>query len=100
MTCILYHIYPNNIFTNKYFMYTFMMTPLTTQQYKFYNFHLYSSLFTSSYVCPIKHTMFGKLSDGTSVMSTVLLRRRKLGSLMDNIYPPHSYNSPREGTTP
>ena len=41
MTCILYHIYPNNFFTNKYFMYTFMMTPLTTQQYKAYHFHLY-----------------------------------------------------------
>ena len=91
MTCILYHIYPNNIFTNKYFLYTFMMTPLTTQQYKVYNFHLYSSLFTSSCVCPIKHTVFGKLSDRTSVMSTVLLRRQKLGSLMDNLYPSHLY---------
>ena len=77
MTCILYHFYPNNIFPNKYFMYTFMMTPLTTHQYKDYNYHLYSSLFTSSYVCPIQHTMFGKLSDGTSVRSAVVLLRQQ-----------------------
>ena len=35
--------------------------------------------------------MFGKLSDGTSVRSAVLLRRQKLGRLMDNLYPPHLY---------
>ena len=86
MTCILYHIYPNNIFTNKYFLYTFMMTPLTTQQYKVYNFHLYSSLFTSSYVCPIKDTMFGKLSDGTSVRSAVVLLRRQEITCHPKIY--------------